>query len=208
MSEKPSVLTKMAQAVSSMSPALRRSLLIVLVGVLCLLVGWIGRSVLTGPPSDSDTVTAYDTWQVICPSAKAKDGACGIVREVIDDKTSQRVGRIALGREKGKKDETLVLTVPLGVFLRPGLGFRLGGEPVKSYQYSTCSAEGCMVVTPLDQKLRDTLLAAQDATLIIATPQDRDGIEFTFSMKGFVKAEKAYRTGEAKRKSLWWRLWL
>lgn len=208
MSEKPSVLAKAAQAVRSMPPALKRSLIIVLIVLGGALVGWIGRGVLTGPPSDAATVTVYQSWQVICPSSKEKEGACEIVREVIDDKSGQRVGRIAIGLEKGKKEETLVATVPLGVLLRPGLGIRLGGEPVKTFPYATCTAEGCVITTPIDAKLRDTLLASQDATLVIATPQDRSGVEFTFPMKGFVTAYNAYKTGEAKRKYLWWRLWL
>jgi len=208
MSEKPSVLTKAANAVASIPPALKRIIVVVLVILGGVIVGWVGRGVLTGPPSDSANMVAYQTWQVICPSSKEKDGACEIVREVIDEKAGQRVGRIAIGLEKNKKEPSMVLTVPLGVMLRPGLGVRLGADPVKSYPYATCSAEGCMVVTPFDQKLKDSLLAAQDAALVVATPQDRSGVEVPFSMKGFVEAYKAYRTGEAKRKFLWWRLWL
>lgn len=180
----------------------------VLIGLALIVVGWIGRGVLTGPPSDSATVTLYQSWQVVCPSAKEKDATCEIVRDVVDDRTGQRVGRIAIGREKNKQEASLVVTVPLGVLLRPGLGIRLGGEPIKSYAFSTCTQEGCVVVTPLDKKLRDTLLTSQDATLVLATPQERNGVEFAVSMKGFVQAYNAYKTGEAKRKSLWWRLWL
>lgn len=208
MSEKPSVLSKAVQAVAGMPAALRRSLLFVLIGLALIIVGWVGRGVLTGPPSDSATVTVYQSWQVICPSAKEKDASCEIVRDVADDKSGQRIGRIAIGREKNKKQESLVMTVPLGVLLRPGLGLRLGGEPVKNFAYATCTADGCVAVTPLDAKLLETLRSSQDGTLILSTPQDRSGVEISFSMKGFVKAHNAYKTGEAKRKYLWWRLWL
>lgn len=220
MSEKLPKLKQAANAFKGMPAVLQRVIVTGLIVVGGLIVGWVFRGLLTGAPTDSTTAVVYpigtpsqpgaivQNWQVVCPSSKDKDRFCEISREIIDEKSGQRIGRLAVVTEKGKKDPSLVMSVPLGVLLRPGLGLRLGGEPVKSYPYATCDAGGCIVVVPFDDKLKDAMVASQDAAFVIATPQDRNGIEVSFSMKRFAEVYGAYKTGEAKRKYLWWRLWL
>lgn len=220
MSEKLPKLKQVTSALKGMPIMLQRVIVTVLIVVGGLIIGWVGRGVLTGPPSDSTTAVVYQigtasqpgvimqSWQLVCPSAKEKDRACEIGRDVIDDKSGQRIGRLAIMTEKGKKEPSLVMTVPLGVLLRPGLGFRLAGEAVKTVPYATCDAGGCSAVLPFDAKMKDAMLNAQDAAFVITTPQDRNGVDVAFSMKRFAEVYKAYKTGEAKRKHLWWRLWL
>lgn len=193
------------------------------VGVLlvCGILGWIGRGVLTGPPSTSTTATVYPldpdaaakdgevlrSWQVVCPSAKEADKHCEIVRDVYDAKDAH-VGRIAILTKKGAKDRTLVMTVPLGVLLQAKLGFRLSGEEAQKYAFTTCDAGGCVAEAPFDKKMEKAMMTAQDATFLFSTPQDQEGVETSFSLKQFKTVYSAYQTGEAKRHSLWWRLWL
>lgn len=220
MSEKLPKLKQAANAFKGMPLALQRVIVTVLIVIGGLIVGWVGRGVLTGPPSDSTTAVVYQigaanqpgavtqSWQLICPSAKEAERYCEIDREVIDDKSGQRIGRLAIMTEKGKKQPSLVLTVPLGVLLRPGLGFRLAGDAVKNLPFATCDAGGCSAVVPFDDKMKDSMLSAQDAAFVITTPQDRNGVEVPFSLKRFAEVYKAYKTGEAKRANLWWRLWL
>ena len=207
MSEKPSVLAQVANAIGDIPPLLKQSVIILLVVLGGGIVGWIGRGVLTGPP-DTTTVTIYQDWQLICPASKDKDKSCEIIQDVINEKAGRRVARIVMGREKDKKIPSLFLTVPLGVLIDPGLGLRLGADQMNAYPYKTCLEDGCVAIVPGDKRLEASFVKAQEATIAFATPPEGKAIEVPFSMKGFAEAHKAYLNNEAKRISWWWRLWL
>jgi invasion protein IalB len=208
MSEKPSVLARTASVLDGMPPALRQSLVVLLIVLGGGIVGWIGRGVLMGPPSDTTTVTVYQGWQVVCPSSKDKDATCKIFREITDDKTGQRLVGVTIGADKDKKDPIATISVPLGVALGKGLNLRLGGEDAKVYPYKVCGAAGCAVIMPFDDKTEKSFKNAQDATVTVTRPQDGQDINWTFTMNGFNDARHAYLNGEAKRKNWFWRLWL
>jgi invasion protein IalB len=207
MSEKPSTLSSVANAIDAMPPAVKSGLLIVLILVIGGFAGWIGRGALTGPGANNATVAVYDDWRVACPSAKLKDGTCEIAEDVVNP-AEGRVARVSFLREKDKKDLTLVLTVPLGVLLEPGLSLRLGGDTLRTYQFKTCTEEGCAVLVPADKDLQQSFAKAQDASLKVVSPSDGKEVDVPVSMKGFPDAYAAFKNGEAKRKSWWWRLWL
>jgi invasion protein IalB len=207
MSEKPSALAGVANALSGMPPALQRIIVVLLILVVGVIAGWIGRGSLTGAPADSATVAVYKDWQVICPGNKVKERTCELIQDVVDNKSGRRLGRISVAQEKGKKEPTLFLTAPLGVLIEPGVTLRLDSDQ-KAYPYKTCVADGCIAMTPFDDKLKGTFKDASDAALTVGVPPDGKTVDLSFSMKGFSDAYGAYRAGEAKRKSWFWRLWL
>lgn len=210
-----------AEPKSGMPSAVKQISIAVAVLVVGALIGWIGRGELTGPPSTSTTATVYplkpgvklkdgdiaQSWQLVCPSATDEGKHCEITREVYD-KDGGRVAQLTIMTKKGEKTPSLVMTVPLGVMLKPGLGLRFSGDDATSYKYATCTSGGCVAVTPFTDKMKADMLAAQDASLILATPGKQDSTELSFSMKQFQKVYSAYKTGEAKRSSLFWRIWL
>lgn len=207
MSEQPSEPGQGTEK-TALANVSKRILIVCLVVLAGVLVGWIGRGVATGIPADSAQVTFYQNWRVICPERTAKDKSCRIVQEVVDEKTGQTQARIAIANEKGKKTPSLFLTVPLRVLLEPGVGLRLGADPVKTYPFQTCVEEGCVAIVPFDKNMEKSLLQAQVSSLSVASPQDGTVIDMPFSMKGFQEAHSAYLNGEAKLRSWFWRLWL
>lgn len=204
-----------------MPSALKKIIFVVAGLVVGALIGWIGRGVLTGPPSTSTTAVVYplkpgvklkddevaQSWQLVCPSSTDEGKHCEITREILD-KNGNRMAQVAIMTEKGHKAPSFVMTVPLGVLLEPGLGFRLSGGDTTTYKYATCTSGGCVVVTPFDDKLKEELLKAQDGTLVLSVPGKEDTTEVSFSLKQFNKVFSAYKTGESKRSSGWWRMWL
>jgi invasion protein IalB len=208
MSEKPSALAGVANAFKGMPPAVQRIIVVLLILFAGALVGWIGRGTLTGAPASSDTVTVYKDWQVICPGNKAKDRNCELIQDVADSKSGRRMARVAIGQEKDKKEPTLVITTPLGVLIEPGVTLKLDSDQQKPYAFKTCVPDGCVAMAPFDSKLAGQFKDATDAALTVAAPPDGKTIDITFSTKGFAEAYRAYRNGEAKHNSWFWRLWL
>lgn len=209
MSEKPSALAGVANAVSGMPLALRRIIVVVLILVVGGIAGWIGRGALTGPSSEAETVTVQKGWQVSCSGAKAKTRGCKMLVGVVDPRSGQTIGKIMVLREdqdKDKKALTMYIMAPLGVSIQDGVALRLDSETQKMQPYKTCMMDGCSAIVPFDDKMLEQFKDASDGAMVVS-----DGskpIDLTFSLSGFKEAWSTFNDGEAKQNSWFWRLWL
>jgi invasion protein IalB len=204
--EKPSVLTAVANAIAGIPPLVTSILVALAVFVVGGAAGWIGRGVLAGP-ADVPTMRIYQDWHLLCPDSKDKNDSCELSQDVIAAQQGQRLARLVLFRDKDKS-LVMAVTVPLQVYLVPGMGLKIGDDQVRVYQYKTCTEDGCLTIVPVDDQILASLDKAQNAGVVVASPQDGKAVELTFSMKGYAEAFKAFRNNEAWRKSWWRRLWL
>ena len=200
MSETPSVLTRVANATGAIPPLVTRIVLVLAVFVVGGLAGWIGRGVLAGP-ADVPTMSIYQDWRLLCPVLKDKDNSCELSQEVFNEKVHARVARLVMLKDKDKST-VLAVTVPIDVFLEPGMGLRLGTDQVRVFQYKTCTEEGCLAVIPLDDQLIASLDKATDASVEVVAQQTSKAVALPFSTKGYSEARKAFLGNEAKRNSL------
>lgn len=204
MSEPASALTRMANAISGLPPAVTRIVIAIFVFLVGGIAGWIGHGVLAGP-ADVPTMMVYQDWRLLCPASKDKDTSCELSQDVINERAHARVARLVVLKDKDKST-VLAVTVPLEVLLEPGMGLKIGDDQPRVYQYKTCTEEGCLAVIPVDDQIETSLAKATDAGVIVAG-QDGKGVALPFSMKGYVEARHAFLNNEAKRKSWWRRLW-
>ena len=175
--------------------------------IIGALLGWIGRGVIAGP-ADVPTMQVYQDWRLICPARKDKDVHCRLTQDVVDGQSGQSVASVSLADEvdKDKKvSRVLIVSVPLGVALDPGLGVKLGND-TKTAAYKTCVETGCIAVVPANDDLEKQIAETSDASINVAR-LDNKTVALPFSTKGFADARKAYKSFEAKRSSWWWRLW-
>jgi invasion protein IalB len=170
--------------------------------VLGLLLGWAGRG-LFAYPVNSASETVYQAWRLVCPAATLKDSDCQISGDLMNN-ARQTLVHMAITREKGKL--VMGITVPLGVSLPPGLGLKLGTATTKYYDYRTCAQEGCIVLTPLDDKTFDMMAKAKDASFIVAAGNGKP-VTLPFKMDGFPAAQRAFVHNEKRRTSWFWRMW-
>jgi len=194
--------------VDGLPPAAKNAAMWAGLFVVGALLGWIGRGVIAGP-ADVPTVQVYQDWRVICPARKDKDKHCTLVSDVADPQTGQAVASLSIVTEvdKDKKSsKVVVVNVPLGVALEPGLGLKLGGD-TKSAAYKTCVEGGCVAVLPDSDELEKSISDTTDTSIVVAG-LDNKSVAVPFSTKGFADARKAYKNSEAKRANLWWRLWI
>jgi invasion protein IalB len=155
-------------------------------------------------PKRIQTITAYQDWRTACPAAAPKQAPCEMVLDVLDGKTRNTVARIAVSHDGA--NQVLAFTMPFGVALEPGIGLRVGKDPVKVVQYRTCNQIGCIAEMPLDDKLTASLKAATDVQLLFAG-LDGKPVGVPVSLKGYADAHRAYASNESKRASWFWRLW-
>jgi invasion protein IalB len=173
--------------------------------VLGLLLGWMVRGVATYN-TGQEFSTPYDDWRVICAAASTKDGSCQMVTNITDPKSKQIAAQMSVTRDP-KMGQVLAFMLPPNVNLEQGLALKLGNTDPKLYKYRTCTATGCISVTPIDDKTVDSIVAADKVTLMSmsavagANRQDLD-----VSRKGFNAARSAYLSGNRKRTNVLWRL--
>ena len=169
-----------------------------------LLLGWMVRGVATYNVSAA-TVATYDDWRVACPAAETKEAACELVTEVTDKQSGQTVARTTITSDRDGK-QLIGFTVPHGVALEAGMGLQVGKDPVKVFPFRTCNQLGCIATAAFDDKMAAAMKSAGDAKVMFATLEARR-IEIPVSFKGYSKAMSAWKGGEAKRHSWFWRLW-
>jgi invasion protein IalB len=169
-----------------------------------LLLGWMVRGVSTYN-TNSAVLSSYDEWRVTCPAATVKEGSCELSSEIMDKSQPQPVARITITTDP-KGNKVAGFHMPLGVALEAGMGMTIGKDPVKVYPYRTCNAVGCLATAPFDDKLAAALKGATEAKLMFATLEGKP-IAVNVTFKGYSKGVRAWRSGDAKRKNWFWRLW-
>ena len=190
-----------------MNDTQRRAVLIsgpvlILIG---LIVGWIAHA-LVSPPGRTATIATYGGWTLSCPPYSQDKAECTLALPVTDKPSGATAASLLMGRAPdGLK---LAVTVPLSVFLVPGMALTVGSDPVRPYHYDTCTIQGCLVAIPLDDKLLASLRSAKEAKLEFAVPnKDNKAYAVTFPLDGFVDGDNAFQKDEAMRHSWWRRLW-
>src|SRR3954464_3963490 len=133
-----------------------------------LLLGWMGRGLATYNVHAAQIAT-YDDWRGGCPAADSKDASCELSSHLVDrnQPNASALARMSIATDKDGK-QIVGFTLPHGVALEAGMGLRIGKDPVKVYQYRTCTAVGCIATTPFDDNLKTLLKNADDASVMFA----------------------------------------
>jgi invasion protein IalB len=171
----------------------------VLAGLLVagLLMGWIGRGLISQPP-DAPTISVFKNWQLICPAPTAAKGFCTLSQNVIDPKSGGVVIRFVMSAdEKGRK---VALGAPFNVLLPPGIGMKVNDGKLQTFAYKTCNGSGCIASIDASEDLYNGLLHAKKIDVFYENLNTKTS-GWAVSMDGFDDAVGAMKTNEANRHS-------
>lgn len=101
----------------------------------------LGGEVRPGP--------THQDWQVICEDTPTGE-SCFITQAAVDDQ-GEPVMQISVGVIEG--DTIMVVYLPLGLDLRPGMLFQVGETVQREFPFQTCMPNGCRVVAPIDSEM-------------------------------------------------------
>lgn len=176
--------------------------LLLIVGVIA---GWIGHN-LAFPPGRTTTVANFGNWTVSCPSYADGKGSCTMSMPIAEKASGVTFASLIMGRAPdGLK---LAVTLPLSVYIVPGMALTIGSEPIHAYHYDTCTLQGCITAISLNDKMLTSLRNAKTARLEFAMPnKDNKPYAVSFSIDGFQGADDAFERDESLRHSWFWRLW-
>jgi invasion protein IalB len=94
----------------------------------------------------------HGDWQVLCEDTPV--GETCFITQAAADEEGEPVMQVMLGRLEG--ENVMVVYLPLGIDLRPGILFQIGDTLKREFPFQTCLPNGCRVVTRVD----DQMLAA------------------------------------------------
>ncbi|MCN4145024.1 MAG: invasion associated locus B family protein [Thiohalomonas sp.] len=129
----------------------------------------------------------FKDWTVICEKLpKSQQEVCNIFQNVTNDK-DKVVMQIAIGYPPGKSEPQVLITLPLGVLLPPGIEFKGGTAEAIRAPFGVCVKNGCVAVVPLDASIIKGMKAGTKGSIKFAAAQKKI-IEIPVSLSGFTAA--------------------
>lgn len=136
----------------------------------------------------------FEDWTVGCDKLNEKADSperCFIYQTVVNNETDQPVLQIAVGYLPGDSTPAAILTVPLGVAIKPGMGISVDEGDMIQMAYDRCVPKGCIAGIPLDQNLIKRFEKGLKAQVFL-----HDGVRqltLPISLKGFTKGFASLR---------------
>jgi invasion protein IalB len=137
---------------------------------------------VTAAPEDGET---FDNWTVKCEPGK--DGApaqCFIFQNLILREGGQRVLHIAVGYSPDHPEPVVLLTLPLGISLPPGISLQVDQHTPFKFPVERCEPTGCRAGIKLDADRLDTFKTGTDAKVTFHDA-NRQPVTLPLSLKGF-----------------------
>ncbi|MFO8003158.1 invasion associated locus B family protein [Thioalkalivibrio sp.] len=169
-----------------MSNRLRSTLHGILIPTLLLMVlgtapasAQLGGEVRQGP--------THQDWQVICEDLP--DGETCFITQAAVDEEGEPVMQISIGLIEG--DTVMVVYLPLGLDLRPGMLFQVGETLQREFPFQTCLPNGCRVVARVDAEMMDALRGGTTFSIGVKTLDSDSVAVIEGSLMGFTAGFRA-----------------
>jgi invasion protein IalB len=117
----------------------------------------LGEGVRPGPK--------HQDWQVLCEDTPTGE-SCFISQAMVDD-DGEPVMQVSIGRVNS--DPVMVIYLPLGLDLRPGMLFQIGDQMRREFPYQTCLPQGCRVVAPVDTDMLQAMRSGSNFRVGVKT---------------------------------------
>jgi invasion protein IalB len=141
----------------------------------------------------ADDAPTYGNWTVRCqePSDAGKK-SCFIFQNLVLREGGQRVLQVAVGYVPDAKDPVVLLSLPLGISLPPGVSTRVDDDDPKRFSVERCEPNGCRAGFKLTPQLLEKFGSGQQLTVTFHDGR-RQPIEVPLSLDGFNRGLVAIR---------------
>lgn len=135
-------------------------------------------------PAAGQEETVYGDWTIRCDDIPDGGTQCALTQAVeAEDRADVWLNAYAFRPADG--DATLLsILVPLRVILTKGLGLKIDDADTITFDFITCSEEGCLASIALTDALMAAMRGGNEALFIIYY-EDQAGIGVPISLNGF-----------------------
>lgn len=134
-----------------------------------------------GPPPQ-----VFGDWFLPCEPAPQEGSGprCVLLQNVINQENQQPLMQVAVGFYGRDRQRVVVIKLPLGVTLPPGIQMRIDESPAAAVPFQICRPDGCQAFIPLDEKLLAAMKAGIGGTVSFRDAGNRP-VQLPVSLKGF-----------------------
>ena len=145
----------------------------------------------TATPTGESKV--FSDWQVLC-HVTGDARSCQMLQSAPANKGGQAVLLLSVspGQEGASKNDYAVMTVPVGVYLAPGIEIRVDNKRPFKVLYEVCDRAGCHAGFKLSGAVLTAFQKGNEAKVRVWTAKSK-AVEFPVSLKGFSNAYRHYR---------------
>lgn len=130
----------------------------------------------------------FKDWTVVCEKLpKVDKEICGILQTVTND--NRQILQVTIGYLPVSKTPRVILTLtmPLGVYLEPGIEFIGGNAKPLRFPFKVCLSSGCVATIMLDDDTIKKMKAGTKGSVKFAVAKEKV-IEIPVSLSGFTAA--------------------
>lgn len=135
---------------------------------------------------ETNNSATFGKWQVSCP----ENQKCRAAQTIIQKKTEKTIIIARVFKDKGG---VLLISLPKGIFLAPGVSVRIDNKgKFYRYPFETCDDTGCHSGLKLSKRLLRALKRGNFASVIFYDSRQKPVLA-KLSLEGFTKAFKALK---------------
>ncbi|MGB0713271.1 MAG: invasion associated locus B family protein [Gammaproteobacteria bacterium] len=137
----------------------------------------------------------FQDWKAVCQEITPKDkppvNVCRIAQQAFRP-DGKPVAALSIGYRAGQDKPLAVITVPLGVALKTGLGLSIDEANPTPVPYSICVPAGCQAIGPLDDTMVEALKKGNKLSILFISPEGKK-LRADLSLSGFTAAMNALK---------------
>ncbi len=130
----------------------------------------------------------FKDWIKECEKLKDPEGKeielCQISQTLTNTEINQPMLKVAAGYVPGKDEAVMILTLPLGVILPPGIQLTVGEGKAARVPVTTCLPAGCQAGVQLDKEFTARLKKGKQMIVTFLGPDGKQ-INAPISLSGF-----------------------
>jgi len=133
----------------------------------------------------------FQDWRAKCVTTEnSAKPSCHIFQDLIQKESGKRVLHMAIGQLPDKQSVAVIITLPLGISLPPGLNVRVDKHDARQIPLQSCFANGCQAAFELDAQWKAQLTKGNAAEVIFYNLKGQP-IGIPVSLKGISAALRA-----------------
>lgn len=133
----------------------------------------------------AETGQVFKDWRVACEKPEGADAdVCHIFQNLTMKENGQQILNVMVGYLPSKPEPVMILTLPLGIALPPGVQVQVDEGKTGRAPIETCTPQGCRVGIPLVDEFLTSLKMGNTLNVTFANLQ-RKGLSVPVSLSGF-----------------------
>lgn len=154
--------------------------------------GAVAQQPTTSPPGPNRTTAHYDDWLVRCEIERDGTREAKLCESVqtIAGPDGRIVAQVVIGRPAGAAADKILVELPAGVLLPPGVAIRVGDKQVASLTFRRC-LQSCLADAELPKQGLDALANATQPISLGFSDGAGKAVTLPLSSKGLRNAYAA-----------------